>query len=138
MGNEIPLVATHLLQARPLRSRPGLCEGLQLPARSVWPSCPTFRLTARAATRASSHRHGTGFFLPAKTPDEIAKKLNVAINEILKIQKWPRISSNSALNRSTLIRELPTRCFDPTSSNGGAWSKPLISSRIERLRNTRT
>ena len=61
MGNQIPLVATPPAAGAAAPVKAGLCEVLQLPARSAWPSCPTFRLTARAATRASSHRHGPDF-----------------------------------------------------------------------------
>jgi hypothetical protein len=39
---------------------------LQLPARSAWPSCPTFRLTARGFVASA----WTGFFLP-----EVASRL---------------------------------------------------------------
>ena len=61
MGNRSRWLPPHLLRARPLRSRPGLCAVLPSPARSAWPSCPTFRLTARMATPASSHQHGPDF-----------------------------------------------------------------------------
>jgi tripartite-type tricarboxylate transporter receptor subunit TctC len=48
---------------------------------AILPDVPTYGESGYPGFVASAW---TGFFLPAKTPDEIAEKLNVAINEILK------------------------------------------------------
>jgi tripartite-type tricarboxylate transporter receptor subunit TctC len=48
---------------------------------AILPDVPTYGESGYPGFVASAW---TGFFLPAKTPDEIANKLNVAVNEILK------------------------------------------------------
>jgi tripartite-type tricarboxylate transporter receptor subunit TctC len=133
MGNQIPLVATPPAAGAAAPVKAGALRGLAIASEkrmAILPDVPTYGESGYPGFVASAW---TGFFLPAKTPDEIAETLNVAINEIL---KDPEVASRlEQLGFETLnsIRKRPTRCFDRTSANGGAWSKPSISSRIDRI-----
>jgi len=84
LGNQIPLVATPPAAgvASPVKS--GQLRGLAIAAdkrMALLPDVPTYAESGYPGFTASAW---TGFFLPAKTPKEIAVKLNTAILEILK------------------------------------------------------
>ena len=127
MGNQIPLVATPPAAGAAGPVKAGALRGLAIASEKR--IVPTYGENGYPGFVASAW---TGFFLPTKTSDEIADKLNVAINEILKIPKCPRASKSSALSRSALIKNLPRQCFERTSANGDAWSRPSISNPNDR------
>src|SRR4029078_8870391 len=84
MGNEIPLVATPPAAGAAAPVKAGALRGLAIASEkrmTILPDVPTYGENGYPGFVASAW---TGFFVPAKTPDEIAKKLNAAINEILK------------------------------------------------------
>ena len=84
MGNQIPLVATPPAAGAAAPVKAGALRGLAIASEkrmAILPDVPTYGESGYPGFVASAW---TGFFLPAKTPDEIAKKLNAAINEILK------------------------------------------------------
>jgi tripartite-type tricarboxylate transporter receptor subunit TctC len=84
MGNQIPLVATPPAAGAAAPVKAGALRGLAIASEkrmAILPDVPTYSESGYPGFVASAW---TGFFLPAKTPDEIAKKLNAAINEILK------------------------------------------------------
>jgi tripartite-type tricarboxylate transporter receptor subunit TctC len=84
MGNQIPLVATPPAAGAAAPVKAGALRGLAIASdkrMAILPDVPTYGESGYPGFVASAW---TGFFLPAKTPDEIADKLNVAINEILK------------------------------------------------------
>ena len=90
MGNQIPLVATPPAAGAAGPVKAGTLRGLAIASEkrmAILPDVPTYGESGYPGFVASAW---TGFFLPAKTPDEIADKLNVAINEIL---KDPEVSS---------------------------------------------
>ena len=90
MGNQIPLVATPPAPGAAGPVKAGALRGLAIASEkrmAILPDVPTYGESGYPGFVASAW---TGFFLPAKTPDEIADKLNVAINEIL---KDPEVSS---------------------------------------------
>jgi len=84
MGNQIPLVATPPAAGAAAPVKAGALRGLAIASEkrmTILPDVPTYGENGYPGFVASAW---TGFFVPAKTPDEIAKKLNAAINEILK------------------------------------------------------
>lgn len=84
MGNQIPLVATPPAAGAAAPVQAGTLRGLAIASEkrmAILPDVPTYSESGYPGFVASAW---TGFFLPAKTPDEIANKLNVAVNEILK------------------------------------------------------
>lgn len=84
LGNQIPLVATPPAAGAAAPVQGGLLRGLAIASEkrmSILPDVPTYGESGYPGFVASAW---TGFFLPAKTPPEIAVKLNAAINEILK------------------------------------------------------
>lgn len=84
MGNQIPLVATPPAAGAVAPVKAGALRGLAIASEkrmAILPDVPTYGENGYPGVVASAW---TGFFLPAKTPDEIARTLNVAINEILK------------------------------------------------------
>jgi len=84
MGNQIPLVATPPAAGAAAPVKAGALRGLAIASEkrmAILPDVPTYSESGYPGFVASAW---TGFFLPSKTPDEIANKLNVAINEILK------------------------------------------------------
>lgn len=84
MGNQIPLVATPPAAGAVAPVKAGALRGLAIASEkrmAILPDVPTYGENGYPGFVASAW---TGFFLPAKTPDEIARTLNVAINEILK------------------------------------------------------
>jgi tripartite-type tricarboxylate transporter receptor subunit TctC len=84
IGNQIPLVATPPAAGAAAPVKAGALRGLAIASEkrmAILPDVPTYGESGYPGLVASAW---TGFFLPAKTPDEIANKLNEAINEILK------------------------------------------------------
>jgi len=84
MGNQIPLVATPPAAGAAAPIKAGALRGLAIASEkrmAILPDVPTYGENGYPGFVASAW---TGFFLPAKAPDEIARTLNVAINEILK------------------------------------------------------
>ncbi len=84
LGNQIPLVATPPAAGAAAPVRAGSLRGLAIAAdkrMALLPDVPTYSESGYPDFTASAW---TGFFLPAKTPKEIAIKLNTAIREILK------------------------------------------------------
>ena len=84
LGNQIPLVATPPAAGAAAPVKAGLLRGLAIAAdkrMALLPDVPTYSESGYPGFTASAW---TGFFLPAKTPKEIAVKLNEAIAEVLK------------------------------------------------------
>jgi tripartite-type tricarboxylate transporter receptor subunit TctC len=93
IGNQIPLVATPPAAGAAAPIKAGKLRGLAIASEkrmAILPDVPTYAESGYPGLVASAW---TGFFLPAKTPAEIAQKLNVTINEIL---KDPEIASRLA------------------------------------------
>jgi tripartite-type tricarboxylate transporter receptor subunit TctC len=104
MGNQIPLVATPPAAGAAAPVKAGALRGLAIASdkrMAILPDVPTYGESGYPGFVASAW---TGFFLPAKTPDEIANKLNVAINEIL---KDPEVASR--LEQQPAFEPLPPR-----------------------------
>jgi tripartite-type tricarboxylate transporter receptor subunit TctC len=84
IGNQIPLVAAPLAAGLVAPIKAGSLRGLALAndrRLPLLPDVPTYLELGYSGLIASAW---TGFFVPAKTPDDIALKLNRAINEILR------------------------------------------------------
>jgi tripartite-type tricarboxylate transporter receptor subunit TctC len=84
LGNQIPLVATPPAAGVAAPVKAGQLRGLAIAAdkrMALLPDVPTYSESGYPGFTASAW---TGFFVPAKTPKEIAVKLNTAILEILK------------------------------------------------------
>ena len=83
MGNQIPLVATPPAAGAAAPIKAGNLRGLAIASEkrmALLPDVPTYAEQGYPGFTASAW---TGFFLPAKTPKDIAVKLNTAIKEIL-------------------------------------------------------
>jgi len=84
LGNQIPLVATPPAAGAAAPVKSGALRGLAVASEkrmALLPDVPTYGEAGYPGFTASAW---TGFFVPAKTPQDIALKLNTAILEILK------------------------------------------------------
>jgi tripartite-type tricarboxylate transporter receptor subunit TctC len=84
LGNQIPLVAAPPAAGLVPPIKAGSLRGLALASDkrlAILPDVPTYQELGYSGLIASAW---TGFFVPAKTPDDIAQKLNGAINDILR------------------------------------------------------
>lgn len=84
IGNQIPLVAAPPAAGLVAPIKAGSLRGLALASEKrlpLLPDVPTYLELGYSGLIASAW---TGFFVPAKTSDDVAQKLNGAINEILR------------------------------------------------------
>jgi tripartite-type tricarboxylate transporter receptor subunit TctC len=84
IGNQIPLVAAPAAAGLVPPIKAGSLRGVALAndkRLSLLPDVPTYQELGYSGLIASAW---TGFFVPAKTPDDVAQKLNGAINDILR------------------------------------------------------